>query len=239
MESVVARVDGLAQSERFDAAEHLELGRHLREADAQWRGNLLRMRHADDFQTRELYSFTEAHLRHLGISIAQVEGFADWQVGVLQSLGSGQPPPPPPADPASEEARHLQGVLESCRLGGPQAMLFDASPRAGASQVAQSPVVQEELARLEADHRALIDMGQCYGTFDAAGKKIFLDQVGSIQDRWKVYLARFRLNGEADSAPGYVGDAKKQIKRLGLSAELVESLLASAHGALREDADRS
>lgn len=239
MESVVARMDGLAQSSRFDAAEHLELGQHLREADAQWRGNLLRMRYADDFQTRELYEFTEAHLRHLGISIAQVEGFSDWQVGVLRSLGSGQSPPPPPADPASEEARHLQGVLESCRLGGPQAMLFDASPRAGASQVAQSPVVQDELARLEADHRALIDMGQRYGTFDAAGKKIFLDQVGSIQDRWKVYLARFRLSGEADSAPGYVGDAKGQIERLGLSAELMESLLARAHNTMREDADRS
>ena len=32
----------------------------------------LRMRSADDFQTLELYKFTEAHLRHLGVSLKEV-----------------------------------------------------------------------------------------------------------------------------------------------------------------------
>lgn len=37
-----------------DGAALAELGARLRKADGPWRGRLLRMRHANDFQTKEL-----------------------------------------------------------------------------------------------------------------------------------------------------------------------------------------
>lgn len=240
MRSIVNRVDQLVQEEMLNPQEHLDLSRTMREADSKWRGNLLQMRSAEDFQTRELYQFTEAHLRHLGVSIAQVESFAIWQADVLESIGSHRPPPPSPADPASDKAWHLQSVLESVRLGSPRSisMIFDMSPQEGLSQVAESPVVQEELRKLETDHRALIAMGARYGAFDAAGKELFLDQIEMIGERWKVYLTRFQLTGEAESAPHYVGDASKLLERLGLTPALAQRLVSEAHHTLREEARR-
>ena len=42
---------------------------------------------------------------------------------------------------------------------------------------------------LRADHIALIGLGQAYGSFDAAGKLIFLDKMADIAERWKVLMS--------------------------------------------------
>jgi len=234
MERTVNRIDEIAMEARPDPLEQARLGRELRELDTVWRGNLLLMRNADDFQTRELHHFTEAHIRHLGGSLAEVEGLASWQADVLEAIGDPRRSmPPPPVDPASEKALHLRGVLDSVRLGGSHTLTLDLALE---GRTAESPVVQEELQELERDHRALIQMGQGYGGFDAAGKQLFLDQVDKIGERWEVFLARFRLMGEP--GPGYLGDAAGLLKRLGLNSSLAVALLGEAHARMRVEAEQ-
>ncbi|CAE8682131.1 unnamed protein product [Polarella glacialis] len=232
MERIINRVDQLAEEAMPDTQEQLRLGQEMREADSKWRANLMQMRYAEDFQTRELFEFTEAHLRHLGVSIAEVESFASWQADVLESFGRRQLPPTPSVDPSSDKVFHLRGVLDSLRLGGKHTVAMSFAP----PKAMDSPVVQEELQKLERDHAALINFGQRYGAFDSGGKKIFLDQVSMIEERWAVYLARFRLMGEP--VPSYMSGASDLLKRLGLTASRAEKLVSEAHDLMRKKADQ-
>eukprot|EP00930_Biecheleria_cincta_P071171 TRINITY_DN58697_c0_g1_i1.p1 TRINITY_DN58697_c0_g1~~TRINITY_DN58697_c0_g1_i1.p1 ORF type:complete len:349 (-),score=37.00 TRINITY_DN58697_c0_g1_i1:420-1466(-) len=236
MEAVLSRVDQLAYEQIPDLQEHLKLSIQMREADSKWRADLMRMRHAEDFQTRELYEFTEAHLGHLGVQVAEVESLAAWQANVLESFGSKRTPPAAPVDSSSPKMSTLRSVLDSVRMGGQHESLnlvLDFSPPASMD----TSLVNEELQTLERDHEALIQMGQTYGAFDSEGKKLFLDQLDRIAERWKIYLSRFRLMGE--SHPAYVSGAYDLLQRLGLSAGLAQKLVSSAHQQMRRDAEAS
>ncbi|CAK9087946.1 unnamed protein product [Durusdinium trenchii] len=116
LETILSRIDELAET-TAEPHEYLRLGGELRDADSVWRGNLLHMRHSADFQTQELYEFTEAHLEKLGVSIVEVERFAIWQADALEAMGRSRPVPGPEVDPASEKAQHLRGLLDSFRFG--------------------------------------------------------------------------------------------------------------------------
>eukprot|EP00440_Ansanella_granifera_P062716 gb/GFBE01068005.1/.p1 GENE.gb/GFBE01068005.1/~~gb/GFBE01068005.1/.p1 ORF type:complete len:343 (+),score=66.73 gb/GFBE01068005.1/:1-1029(+) len=220
MEHILSRMDRLAETAQPDEHEHLQLGQQLREADSKWRAGLLKMRYADDFQTRELYEFT-------------VEAFASWQAAVLEALGGSGAMPRPPVDPSSEKALRVRGVLDSIRLGGEHTMVLDLAP----PKALDTAVVREELQQLEQDHAALVQLGQSYGGFDTEGKHLFLDQVDSVGERWQIYLARFRLMGEP--MPGYVGGAQELLKRLGLTAALAQKLIQEAHQRMRLQAQQS
>ncbi|CAE7042308.1 NLRC3 [Symbiodinium natans] len=231
MEDIVMRIDRLAEVEDATLADHLALGREIRDADAVWRGNLMQMRHSEDFQTQELYHFTDAHLQTLGVSVAEVEKFAAWQAEALEAMGQRRPLPAPQALPGSEKATHLRGLLDSFRLGRTQTLSMDLSP----PEALEESVADEELAALQRDHAALIAMGQDYGSFDAAGKKIFIDQIDQIEERWRVYLGRLRLMGEAD--PPFVQSIRPLLERLGLRAAEANAVLREAHRQLRSNAD--
>mmetsp|Transcript_43858 Transcript_43858/g.129850 ORF Transcript_43858/g.129850 Transcript_43858/m.129850 type:complete len:82 (+) Transcript_43858:55-300(+) len=79
-------------------------------------------------------------------------------------------------------------------------------------------------------------MGKNYGSFDSAGKLMFLDQMDSVAERWEVFLKRFKLMGE--EGPRYVSDSEDMLKRLGLRSDLARKILRDAHDMLRADAER-
>ncbi|CAE7398519.1 NLRC3, partial [Symbiodinium microadriaticum] len=231
MEDIVIRIDRLAEVEDASSEDHLVLGREIRDADAVWRGNLMQMRHSEDFQTQELYHFTDAHLRTLGVSVPEVEEFAAWQAEALEAMGQRRPLPAPQALPGSEKATHLRGLLDSFRLGKTQTLSMDLS----GPEALEASVADEELSALQREHSELIDMGKDYGTFDSAGKQIFIDQIEQIEERWRVYLGRLRLMGEAD--PPFVQSIRPLLQRLGLAASEATAVLRSAHQQLRVNAD--
>lgn len=234
MERIVSRVDEMVDEGIEDPQEHLSLGQEMREADGKWRGSLLRMRHSDDFQTAELYQFWEAHLRRNGVSLAEVEALAVWQADVLEAFGSRRPMPPAPVDPTSEKALELRSVLDSVRLGGSHVLSLDADP---ASRTTSSSVAEEELRALKKDHLALLQMGQCYGSFDQAGKKIFLDQMEGIAGRWEVHLTRLQLMGELPPEFTGAGDATGLLERLRLSPASARELVSEAHKIMRDEVE--
>lgn len=231
MEHVLGRVDKLYDEPTQSKEELLRLSQELRDADSTWRAGLVKMRYADDFRTRELYQFSEALLQHLDTSMAEVEALAAWQADVLEANGRGTRIPPPPVQPQTEKATNTRSSLDSVRMGGAQGITLDLTP---SRQVAESPVVQDELQILVRDHSALIQMGQGYGNFDSAGKELFLDQMARISERWDVYIARFQLMGEP--APSFIDGAADLLKRLGLTPDLARKLLSNAHDRMRKEA---
>lgn len=59
-----------------------------------------------------------------------------------------------------------------------------------------SEIVQEEAKRLFEDYQSLMQLGGGYGKFDREGKKLFIDQMESIMERYKIFMKRFELSDD-------------------------------------------
>ncbi|MEO8891424.1 MAG: DUF1825 family protein [Coleofasciculaceae cyanobacterium] len=59
-----------------------------------------------------------------------------------------------------------------------------------------SDIVQEEAKKLFEDYQSLIQVGGSYGKFDLEGKKIFIEQMESMMERYKIFMKRFELSDD-------------------------------------------
>ncbi|MGQ4650453.1 DUF1825 family protein [Lyngbya aestuarii] len=59
-----------------------------------------------------------------------------------------------------------------------------------------SEIVQEEAKQLFGDYQSLIQLGSGYGKFDREGKKIFIDQMESMMERYRIFMKRFELSDD-------------------------------------------
>jgi Domain of unknown function (DUF1825) len=59
-----------------------------------------------------------------------------------------------------------------------------------------SDIVQEEAKKLFEDYQSLIQLGGSYGKFDLEGKKIFIEQMESMMERYKIFMKRFELSDD-------------------------------------------
>lgn len=59
-----------------------------------------------------------------------------------------------------------------------------------------SDIVQEEAKKLFEDYQSLIQLGGSYGKFDLDGKKIFIEQMESMMERYKIFMKRFELSDD-------------------------------------------
>ncbi|PIG94513.1 DUF1825 family protein [Gloeocapsopsis sp. IPPAS B-1203] len=57
-----------------------------------------------------------------------------------------------------------------------------------------SEIVQQEARQLFEDYQALIKLGQNYGKFDREGKKMFIDQMETLMERYRIFMKRFELS---------------------------------------------
>lgn len=57
-----------------------------------------------------------------------------------------------------------------------------------------SPIVRAEGQALMRDQEALRQLGRGYGHFDAAGQRIYIDQMEALFDRWLVMVKRLELS---------------------------------------------
>ena len=57
-----------------------------------------------------------------------------------------------------------------------------------------SEVVQEEAKQLFKDYQSLIMLGSNYGKFDREGKKMYIEQMEAMMDRYKIFMKRFELS---------------------------------------------
>jgi phosphoenolpyruvate carboxylase len=81
-----------------------------------------------------------------------------------------------------------------------------------------SEVVQTEARQLFEDYQSLTQLGSEYGKFDREGKKIFIDKMESLMERYKIFMKRFELS-EDFSAQMTVEQLKTQLGQFGMTPQ--------------------
>jgi hypothetical protein len=81
-----------------------------------------------------------------------------------------------------------------------------------------SEIVQHEAKQLFEDYQSLMRLGSDYGKFDREGKKIFIDQMEAMMDRYRVFMKRFELS-EDFMAQMTVEQLKTQLGQFGVTPQ--------------------
>ncbi|MCG5058876.1 MAG: DUF1825 family protein [Limnoraphis sp. WC205] len=81
-----------------------------------------------------------------------------------------------------------------------------------------SEIVQQEAKQLFEDYQSLIKLGGDYGKFDREGKKIFIQQMESIMDRYRIFMKRFELS-EDFMAQMTMEQLKTQLGQFGITPD--------------------
>ncbi len=82
----------------------------------------------------------------------------------------------------------------------------------------ESEIVQEEAKRLFSDYQELMKLGSDYGKFDREGKKMFINTMEGLMERYRVFMKRFELS-EDFQAKMTVEQLRTQLGQFGITPE--------------------
>ncbi|MCP9829170.1 MULTISPECIES: DUF1825 family protein [unclassified Synechococcus] len=82
----------------------------------------------------------------------------------------------------------------------------------------ESEIVQDEARRLFTDYQQLTQLGSDYGKFDREGKKLFIERMEELMDRYRVFMKRFELS-EDFQAKLTVEQLRTQLGQFGMTPE--------------------
>jgi hypothetical protein len=83
-----------------------------------------------------------------------------------------------------------------------------------------SEIVQDEAKRLFGDYQQLMQMGSEYGKFDREGKKLYIERMEDVMERYRVFMKRFELS-EDFQAKLTVEQLRTQLGQFGLTPDLM------------------
>jgi hypothetical protein len=81
-----------------------------------------------------------------------------------------------------------------------------------------SEIVQQEAKQLFEDYRSLMELGGDYGKFDREGKKLFIERMEDVMERYRVFMKRFELS-EDFAAKMTVEQLKTQLGQFGMTPQ--------------------
>lgn len=81
-----------------------------------------------------------------------------------------------------------------------------------------SELVQQEAMKLFQDYQSLMQLGGEYGKFDREGKKLYIEQMEAIMERYRIFMKRFELS-EDFSAKMTVEQLKTQLGQFGMTPD--------------------
>jgi len=81
-----------------------------------------------------------------------------------------------------------------------------------------SEVVQQEAKQLFEDYQSLTQLGTEFGKFDREGKKIFIEKMENMMDRYRIFMKRFELS-EDFMAKMTIEQLKTQLNQFGTTPE--------------------
>lgn len=82
----------------------------------------------------------------------------------------------------------------------------------------ESEIVQEEAKRLFGDYQQLMQLGGEYGKFDREGKKLFIQRMEELMDRYRVFMKRFELSDDFQ-AKLTVEQLRTQLSQFGMTPD--------------------
>jgi len=207
-----------------------------------WENLLARLNLSNDFQTKEYYKLTQAHLATHGQTSSEIATMMRWQSRCMLAMAENRPPPFPPAE---VDVMKLMNDAKKSQESGKQPPSLNAmtaaekittAPFTGDEPAFQSDTVREEYEALCRDHSSLVDFGGSYATFDRMGKLAYLDELEKIEERWDVFFARFSLLGQLNQV--FVKQCNAFLEGMGLNEGDFRDLLKKTHQIMREDAER-
>lgn len=81
-----------------------------------------------------------------------------------------------------------------------------------------SEIVQQEAKQLFEDYQSLIQLGGSYGKFDREGKKIFIEQMEALMERYRIFMKRFELSDDF-MAQMTVQQLQTQLNQFGITPQ--------------------
>ncbi|MGF1481806.1 MAG: DUF1825 family protein [Cyanophyceae cyanobacterium] len=81
-----------------------------------------------------------------------------------------------------------------------------------------SEVVQQEAKQLFEDYQSLIQLGSEYGKFDREGKKLYIERMEALMERYHIFMKRFELS-EDFMAQMTVQQLKTQLGQFGMTPQ--------------------
>lgn len=81
-----------------------------------------------------------------------------------------------------------------------------------------SEIVQQEARRLFEEYQALMQLGSEYGKFDRQGKKIYIDKMEEMMERYRIFMKRFELS-EDFMAQMTVQQLQTQLNQFGMTPQ--------------------
>ena len=81
-----------------------------------------------------------------------------------------------------------------------------------------SEIVQDEAKSLFGDYQNLMQLGGDYGKFDREGKKLYIERMEDMTDRYRVFMKRFELSDDFQ-AKLTVEQLRTQLGQFGLTPE--------------------
>jgi len=81
-----------------------------------------------------------------------------------------------------------------------------------------SEIVQKEAKSLFEDYQSLMQLGGRYGKFDREGKIMFIQQMETMMERYRIFMKRFELS-EDFSAQMTVEQLKTQLSQFGMTPQ--------------------
>jgi hypothetical protein len=81
-----------------------------------------------------------------------------------------------------------------------------------------SDIVQQEAKQLFEDYQSLVAIGADYGKFDREGKKIFIERMEEVMERYRIFMKRFELS-EDFMAQMTMEQLKTQLGQFGVTPQ--------------------
>ena len=102
----------------------------------------------------------------------------------------------------------------------------------------ESEIVQEEAKKLFNDYQALMQLGSDYGKFDREGKKMFIDTMEGLMERYRVFMKRFELS-EDFQAKMTVEQLRTQLGQFGITPEQMFDQMNTTLNRMKTQLDQS
>jgi hypothetical protein len=100
-----------------------------------------------------------------------------------------------------------------------------------------SEIVQQEAKQLFEDYQNLMKVGADYGKFDREGKKIFIEQMEAMMDRYRVFMKRFELS-EDFMAQMTVEQLKTQLGQFGITPQQMFDQMQATLNRMKAEVER-
>ncbi|MGA7932487.1 MAG: DUF1825 family protein [Kovacikia sp.] len=101
-----------------------------------------------------------------------------------------------------------------------------------------SEIVQQEAKQLFEDYQSLMQLGTDYGKFDREGKKLFIEQMEAVMDRYRIFMKRFELS-EDFMAQMTVEQLKTQLGQFGITPQQMFDQMHSTLERMKAEAERT